>query len=295
MKTVDQVIKEFLINSKTKGNRSSSTLSCYERYLKNLSESVGNIPFKSLNMVMVEAWHVELLEKELSRKTASYHLMALRALLRWIIRRGEIPPVIPEQIELPRITRTIKSIPTIEDVQNMLRACNPNGAERLRDRAVLELLISSGLRVAELVSLKTKDVDLENCRTTIVGKGSYPRLIMFSPQASHFIKRYVDTRTDSCESLFVGYAINRKGSAITTRTIERIVTKYSTRAGVKTHVHALRHFFATYSLSKGADLFAVSKMLGHKNIATTQIYLHYSDNSLEKIHEKIFKTSFLEK
>ncbi|RLC35633.1 MAG: hypothetical protein DRH33_08305 [Candidatus Nealsonbacteria bacterium] len=229
----------------------------------------------------------------LKRTTQNRYLIVLRSLLNFFADR-DILALPAEKIKLAREPeeKAVKFL-TRDQVYKLLSAPNINTKTGLRDKAILESLFSTGMRVAELASLdreqikitpKTKDLEI-----TIIGKGNRPRPVYFSERAVKWLKEYLKTREDKEKALFIRYKGPKSSpSRLTTRSIENIVKKYAIRAGVPifTVPHTLRHSFATDLLAKGVDLRTVQEFLGHKNIATTQIYTHVVSKRLRDIHRK---------
>ena len=228
----------------------------------------------------------------LKRITQNYHLIALRSFLKYLTRRG-IKTLAPETIELPKAeSRSIKFLEReqIERLLNMPEISTPEG---LRDKAILEMLFSTGLRVSELVSLNRDQVNLDRREFGVIGKGGRGRIVFISERAAEWVKRYLHIRQDPFQPLFIRYSgrleelDEGEKMRLTARSVERIVKKYvaATRLPVDATVHTLRHSFATDLLTNGADIRSVQEMLGHKNIATTQIYTHITNKQLRKVHQ----------
>lgn len=237
----------------------------------------------------------------MSRKTQNYYLIAVRAFLKYLARQ-EIKSLPSERIELAKTPERQLDLITESELKRLLDSPKPSdkvqgeGSELtyLRDKAILELLFSTGLRVSELCSL-TRDIDLSSDELSIMGKGRKVRVVFVSDYAKKILKQYLDARKDMDEALFVQFSKNsktqeKKGKtlALTRRSIERIVKKYAIKAGISKKVtpHTIRHCFATDLLSNGADLRSVQALLGHANIGTTQIYTHVTDKHLREIHKK---------
>jgi site-specific recombinase XerD len=228
----------------------------------------------------------------LKRNTQNYYLIALRSLLAYFADK-DIISLPPEKIKLSKQSqeRTVNFL-TLEQVEKLLSVANVSDINGLRDRAMLETLFSAGLRVAELVSLdrdqlkineNTKDLEIG-----IVGKGGHPRTVFLSQRAIDWLEKYFQKRVDKEKALFVTHKGSKIQGRITTRTVERIIKKYVVLAGLPTTTtpHTLRHSFATDLLMKGVDLRVVQEFLGHRNIATTQIYTHVTRPQLKEIHRK---------
>ena len=230
----------------------------------------------------------------LKKITQNYHLIALRALLRYLIKK-DIKTLAPEKIDLAKAeARSLKFLnrEQVDRLMNMPIVSTRNG---LRDKAILEMLFSTGLRVSELVRLNRDTIDLSSQEFGVVGKGQKIRVVFLSEAAAVWIKKYLSQRNDNYPPLFIRYG--GKKEEITTggeklrlnvRSVQRIVAKYARKARLPVAItpHGLRHSFATDLLSNGADLRAIQEMLGHKNISTTQVYTHVTNPQLKNIHQK---------
>ena len=231
---------------------------------------------------------------DLKTITQAYYLIALRGFLKYLSRR-EIKSLDPSLIELPHVVRKQVTFLHFDEVEDMLEEIDLSTESGLRDRAIIELLYSGGLRVSELVGLNRDSINLEKREFVVRGKGSKDRPIFISETCADRVRDYLDARTDSLPALFLNnsknlQAVDTSGNyrRITPRSVERIVEKYARLAGITKHVspHTLRHSFATDLLMNGADIRAVQSMLGHADISTTQIYTHVTDAHLKEIHEK---------
>jgi site-specific recombinase XerD len=228
----------------------------------------------------------------IKKKTQNYYLIALRTFLKFLAKRG-ITSLASDQIELAKIEPRHIDVISHEELLRLLDAPNKEKEpEKMwRGKAILELLFSTGLRVSELCSL-TRDLDLKRDEFSIRGKGSKVRVVFLSEDAKHAIREYLKVRKDFADAMFVKVSsekIKTDGiGGLTRRSIERIVKKYATIAGITKKVtpHVLRHCFATDLLSNGADLRSVQALLGHANITTTQVYTHVTDKHLRDIHKK---------
>ncbi|MDQ5901465.1 MAG: integrase/recombinase XerD [Patescibacteria group bacterium] len=228
-------------------------------------------------------------QANLKKNTQNYHLIALRTFLKYMLKRG-VKTLTPDKIELAKISQRSLDLITENELARLLNAPEGDSPSALRDKAILELFFSTGLRVSELASLN-KDLDLSKDEFSIRGKGEKVRVVFLSPTAKEAIKKYLKERKDFDEAMFVQMSKNKedkKGGRLTTRSIERLVKKYAIKAGISKKVtpHVIRHSFATDLLQNGADIRSVQMMLGHANIATTQIYTHVTDSKLKEIHQK---------
>jgi site-specific recombinase XerD len=234
----------------------------------------------------------------LKRVTQNYHLIALRSFLKYCIKR-DISVVSPDMIDLPKAESRSLNFLGREDVERLLSMPEIGKPDELRDKAIMETLFSTGLRVSELVRLNRDKINLEQKEFGIIGKGRRPRVVFLSDSAVSWIKRYLDTRQDSLPPVFIRYGgkkpdqNDRSGESLrlSARSVERSVEKYVKKAKLSTKItpHGLRHSFATDLLSAGADLRAIQEMLGHKNISTTQIYTHVTNPQLKKVHERFHR------
>lgn len=231
---------------------------------------------------------------QLKRQTQSYFLVALRSFFRYLIKK-DLPVLSPESIELPKSRdRNIKFL-TEEELKKLLEAPKTNKLRGLRDRAILEVLFSTGLRVSELVSLNQDQVNIKEGEFGIIGKGGRARVVFLSDSAKDWLSKYLGKRDDPYRPLFVRYSgpkgkegLTDEKSRLSARSIERLIDKYRKKAGILFRIgpHILRHSFATDLLTHGADIRSVQEMLGHKNISTTQIYTHITDMRLKEVHKK---------
>lgn len=291
-------LADFLDYMEVEKGRSLKTIENYSLYLNRFYEFAGDIEVGKIDLDMVSKWRKWLNRykgddgREVSKTTQNYHLIALRSFLKYLARR-DVKALAPEKIELASSKRPQVSFLDADEVMALFDACDTSNIIGLRDRAILELLFSTGLRVSELVKLNIDSINLDKGEFSIRGKGQKDRPVYVSDSAKEAIHNYLKERKDNYEALFV-QASKRKNeedvtiSRLTPRTIQRIVERYRTKAGITKHVtpHTLRHSFATDLLGNGADLRSVQSLLGHANIATTQIYTHVTDPQLKEIHKK---------
>ncbi len=234
-------------------------------------------------------------ERTLSKKTQNFHLIALRAFLTFLVKQ-DIPSLSPEKIELAKEEQREVSFLSREELEVLFNTIDVKNPAKIRDRAMIEMLYSTGLRVSELVSLNRDRVNLERGEFMIKGKGRKTRIVFISKRAIEWLTKYLDTRKDSFPPLFIN-RIKRKDildaekRRLSTVSVEEIVRKYARLSGLvkKVTPHTLRHSFATQLLMEGADIRSVQEMLGHASISTTQIYTHITNKKLREIHEKYHK------
>src|SRR3989338_5884488 len=224
----------------------------------------------------------------MKKNTQNYYLIALRVFLKYLMKRG-ISIMSPDRIELAKIKERSLDLITEDELERLLSVPNGSDLKSLRDRAILELFFSTGLRVSELTSLN-RDLDLSKSEFSIRGKGDKVRVVFLSDTAKKSIKEYLAKRPDMEEAMFIQVSkINKEEtSRLTPRSTERIVKHYAIKAGISKKVtqHVIRHSFATDLLQNGADIRSVQMMLGHSNISTTQIYTHITDKQLQEVHKK---------
>lgn len=229
----------------------------------------------------------------MKKKTQNYHLIALRVFLKYLIKRG-YEVLAPDRIELAKVPDRSLDLITHQELNRLLNVPDSKTLDGARDKAILELLFSTGLRVSELCSLN-RDLDLSQDEFTIRGKGDKVRLVFLSPDAKAAVKGYLAQRKDLEEAMFVPFGPraeaevkNGKPLRLTPRSVERIVKNRAIEAGITKKVtpHVIRHSFATDLLSNGADMRAVQTLLGHANITTTQVYTHVTDRRLKEVHQQ---------
>jgi site-specific recombinase XerD len=232
-------------------------------------------------------------DDELATITQSYHLIALRGFLKYLSDRN-IPTLPADKIKLPKVSRKQVTFLHFDEVTRLLDEINTSEESGLRDRAILELLFSSGLRVSELVNLDRGHVNTKRREFMVRGKGQKDRPVFISQAAADRLDEYIAARLDNLPPLFLSYSRNNVASQagdfrrLTARSIQRMIHKYARLAGITKHVspHTMRHSFATDLLMNGADLRSVQSMLGHSNISTTQVYTHVTDEHLREVHER---------
>lgn len=299
---ISELIVDFLEYLEVEQNRSQKTSENYHLYLNRLVEFAGDIKIEKVNNELVRKWRLWLARYEneqgedLSKITQAYHLIALRSFLKFCSKQ-DIEALTPEKIELPHIVRKQVSFLNEDELRRLFSTIPTNTKIGLRDRAIVGILYSSGLRVSELVALNRDTVNLKRREFMVRGKGQKDRPVFISEDAAQLVRDYMAIRTDTLKPLFIRYGgaeqIDNSGDygRLTPRSIQRFVSHYASLAGItkKVSPHTLRHSFATGLLMNGADLRSVQTMLGHSNISTTQIYTHVTDPHLKDVHEKFHK------
>ncbi len=290
---------QFLEYVEIEKGRSLKTVENYDRYLSRFiaflksesSEAVTEAVVRDFRLFLNRqkvGRHKEGAEILMKKKTQNYYLIALRAFLKFLAKK-KIASLSPEHIELAKVGERPLDLITRKELERILAAPDLSTVAGLRDKAILETLFSTGLRVSELCSL-ARDIDVARGELSVRGKGEKVRVVFFSDSAKAALREYLAKRKDIDDALFARIPTelsnNTKTLRLTSRSIQRIVRYYGTKAGVSKKItpHVLRHVFATDLLSNGADVRSVQAMLGHANIATTQIYTHVTDQHLRDIH-----------
>lgn len=287
--TIKKCFEEFLEDLELERGRARKTIENYAHYLRRFFNQAGISAPDDITEEKIRSFRLWLSreneKQELSGRTRNYHLIALRMFLKYLSKRG-IPSLAPEKIELAKLADRDIDIPPTEDLDRLLEAPPVATLKGLRDRAILELLFSTGLRVSELVGLNRDSIDLKRDEFSVRGKGGKIRVVFLSKNAKDAIQKYYARRGDIQEALFVGMQ-KKDVKRLTVRQIERLVARYAKTAGIpgKVTPHTLRHLFATDLLLNGADIRSVQALLGHSSITTTQIYTHMTDRQLRDVHK----------
>lgn len=310
---ISELVADFLESLEIEKGRSTKTVENYGLYLARFIDLITEY-FEGQEMIKPSDITPEILRRfrlklnrfsdnqnkeRLSALTQSYHLIALRGFFKYLAKRG-IKSLDPSLIDLPRAAKKQVTFLHFDEIERLLAEI-PLGTESgLRDRAIIELLFSGGLRVSELCSLNRDSINLERREFMVRGKGKKDRPIFIDKSTAECIEDYLNMRTDTLPALFLNNSANQQIPStsgdfrrLTPRSIERIVQKYTRLAGITKHVtpHTMRHSFATDLLMNGADIRSVQSLLGHANISTTQIYTHITDPHLKEVHEKFHSES----
>jgi site-specific recombinase XerD len=301
-KSLSELIQEFLVHLQLEKGSSPLTIRNYQHYLHHFlawlrlkipEPNPGNIKLETVKNYRIFLANIQDDKGQFLKPiTQSYYIIALRSFLRYL-QKQDIPTLSPDKIELPKTTKREVQALDKDQVFRLVSSIPLNTPQGLRDRAIIEVLFSTGMRVSECASLNRDKIDPKRNELSIVGKGKKTRLVFISADAQYWINKYLSTRTDNWKPLFIRYSrdINatQQGEKmrLTTRSIQRIVEKYAKSAKIplQTTPHVLRHSFATDLLINGADLRAIQEMLGHESITTTQIYTNVTNKHLREIHE----------
>ena len=296
---MSELLLDYIEHIEVEGGRSSHTAENYSLYLERFIEFSDDITVDKITSEVVRKYRLWLNRYKndngdrLSTITQNYHLIALRGFLNYLSKR-DIPSLSPEKIELPKVSRKQVTFLHYDEVERLLEQVKTVNETGLRDRAIIELLFSSGLRVSELTNLNRDHINTTRREFMVRGKGQKDRPVFISESASMHVNNYLKARHDSLPPLFISYSRNNEITnsgnyrRLGPRSVQRIINKYARLAGITKHVspHTMRHSFATDLLMNGADIRSVQVMLGHSSIATTQVYTHVTDEHLREVHEK---------
>lgn len=301
--SLPELVQQFLEYLEIERNCSSLTIRNYKHYLDRFLSFISPTPEKlspkNIDLEKVRKYRLFLSRysddkgKTLSRKTQAYHVVALRSFLRWLV-KNDYQTLTPEKIDLPKQEGHSLKFLNAEQIERLLSQPEISKPMGLRDKVILEILFSTGLRVSELVKLNRDQINLNRREFGVIGKGGRSRVVFLSERAVEWLKRYLNSRDDQWKPLFIRLSgsmdptTSGEKMRLTARTIQRIVVKYTKKARlpVKITPHGLRHSFATDLLMAGADIRSVQELLGHKNIQTTQVYTHITDKQLREVHKK---------
>ena len=300
MNTLVELKRQFIEYLGSERGRSMKTIENYDRYLERFFAFAKVKKVSDLTEERVREFRIYLDRQPgtkiggrmepMKRRTQNYYLIALRAFFKFLRKRG-VKALSPERIELAKVPeRSIDRI-TAAELKRLMSAPDTKTLEGKRDKAILELLFSTGLRISELCGLSTDDIDMSRDEFSVRGKGDKVRVVFLSDSARRAVQDYVKHRRDMDDALFVRYGrkMNDGGDLrIQSRAVQRLIKHYAAKAGITCKVtpHVIRHSFAIDLLQNGADLRSVQALLGHANIGTTQVYTHVTDKHLREVHKK---------
>ncbi len=314
-------IKNFLEYCKVEKGLSPVSTNNYQNFLKTFIDwlkdnNLAELKPKDLNQDHIWNYRLYLSQKKdskdryIKKTTQSYYLTGLRNLLKYFAEK-DIPSLPADKVKLPKLTNRDKKIKFLKfrQIEKLLAMPDISTLAGLRDRTILEVLFSTGMRVSELTSLNINQFDknslikgnFNDLELNIIGKGGENRTVYFSPRALNWLAKYLKTRQDLSPALFINFKPGRANfdqeHRLTSRAVEKIVKKYSLAAGLPVDAtpHTLRHSYATDLLSQGADLRSVQELLGHKNLVTTQVYTHLTNQKLQSVHRKFHSGGKTEK
>lgn len=299
MKNIKKLKTEYLEHLEIDKNRSAKTIENYDRYL---TKFIQWSKISSPNQITEEKVHrfrVFLSRQKnqkgefLNHRTQNYYIIAIRGLLKFLAKKN-IKTLAAEKLDLAKVKDYSVDFLSLEEVLELFKASGGISLRKLRDRAILELLFSSGLRVSELTNLDRDKINLKKKEFSVLGKGSKVRIVFISEMAVEALKKYLEKRTDVDPALFIRVVKNfaaKEDLRLTPRSVQRMIKKYAVKAGIikKVTPHILRHSFATNLLQNGADIRSVQALLGHSSINTTQIYTHVTNQRLKEVYEKYHK------
>lgn len=303
--SIKEAMKRFLEYLEIEKGRSLKTIENYERYLKRFIGFSNIKKPKDITNEIIRKYRLWLNRQPgvvkggtMKKKTQNYHLIAIRVFLKYLHRIEYEGAISPDKIELAKVPEREIDLITDKELDRLISGPDLTTIKGLRDRAIIETLFSTGLRVSELTSL-SRDIDMTSGSFSVRGKGEKIRVVFLSDEAKKYIELYLGKRDDMDDSMFVR-VVNKSGKKsldnqdtlrLTPRSVERIIKNYAIRAGISKKVtpHVIRHCFATNLLSNGADLRSVQALLGHANITTTQVYTHVTDKHLQDIHKNFHK------
>lgn len=311
---LDSLIQQFIVYLEIEKGCSAETIRNYNFYLNRFCNWMKNPNISDITAKNIRDYRLFLNrlvkkdEKTIKKNTQNYHLIALRSFFKYLIKQ-DIPCLPPDKIELTKVPMrqvdfleghellSLLEAPILVKTNRSPSEKTENNIIKYRDKAILEVLFSTGLRVSELTNLKRENINLEKTDFTIRGKGGKLRIVFLSNQALYWLKRYFNERKDTSLWLFVRHdrALDTKRdnyNKLSPRSVQRLVIKYAKAAGITKKItpHVIRHSFATDLLTNGADIRAVQEMLGHSSITTTQIYTHVTNKQLKEIHEAFHNT-----
>ena len=274
-------------------NASPKTIENYSLWVNRFIDYIWDVDAGEIKMIHIQDFRTYLVKQGLSPKTVNYHAVGLRSFFKFML-RNDVETLAPEKIDLAKIPPRKVSYLSENQVKDILDApwkVEKNPLKILRDKAILATLYGTGLRVTELITLKTKDIKLSENQFSVIGKWLKLRSVFLTQEAREKLKKYILSRSDNSEYLFISLSWNSYGQPLSRNSVESLVKKYAESVWITEKVtpHTLRHSFATTLLRKGADIRSVQALLWHSSIQTTQIYTHVDDKYLQKVHDLLDK------
>ncbi|MFC1645290.1 site-specific tyrosine recombinase/integron integrase [Patescibacteria group bacterium] len=298
---IQKLLDDFLDHLLVDLDRAQGTIYNYRQYIERFIFITGVTDVGNINLEVIRSYQLRLRKlkdihgNSLHKSTLAYHMIALRSFLKYLA-KIDVKTLAAEKIEIHYDSQRVIDFLSLDELDDILNSSNGSDLKNLRNKAILHLLFSSGLRVSELTSLNWDQVNLEKQEFSVKGKGGKVRIVFISDDAKTSLKQYKAKRTDMDDALFTRLPQSNKTSAnfdlrLTPRSVQRIVKACAKQAGIvkNVHPHMLRHSFATDLLSNGADIRSVQSMLGHSSITTTQIYTHITNNQLKDTHKKFHR------
>lgn len=281
---MDRYIEKFMRYLDIEKNYSPHTILNYQLDLADFKAFLKEQTIESVDYLALRKYLAVLKEKSLGARSVARHLSTLRSFFKFLTREGYLKTNPILSLLSPKLDKHLPSFLTEEEVLRLIESSLPKNEMGLRDKAILETIYSTGIRVSELVGLNLEDVDFIGCIIKVMGKGKKERIVPIGDKAIGAIRDYLDSREKYSLAVF----LNKRGGRITDRGVRNIVKKYIAIAGIKKGVspHTLRHSFATHLLNRGADLRSVQELLGHANLSTTQIYTHLTTEKLKGVYNK---------
>lgn len=291
--TLSSHLERFINYLQYTKNASPKTIENYSLRVNRFIDYIWDVDAGQVKMMHIQDFRTYLVKEWLSPKTVNYHAVGLRSFFKFML-RNDVETLSPEKIDLAKIPPRRVSYLSEEQVQDILAApwiFEKNSLKIVRDKAILATLYGTGLRVTELVTLKTKDIKLTENQFSVIWKGSKLRSVFLTQDAKEKLKKYILSRGDDSEYLFISLSSNSYWEPLSRNSIESLVKKYAKSVWITEKVtpHTLRHSFATSLLRRGADIRSVQALLGHSSIQTTQIYTHVDDKYLQKVHDLLDK------
>ena len=293
------LINQFIHYLSSEKNASPHTCRCYQRDLEEFENFLrnsgmylspaGDIVMEKVDRIAIRKY-LSFLHRRNKKSSIARKVSTLRSFYKYLVREQLVPSNPAKSVSTPKVEKPLPTTLTVDEAFRLMDS--PTEKEGLRDRAILELLYSSGIRVGELVGLNVNHLDLDLCIVKVMGKGRKERIVPVGMKAIEALKAYLEERggLEGEEALFV----NLRGGRLTARSVDRLVKKYTRRSGIfrKVSPHSLRHTFATHLLDAGADIREIQEMLGHASLSTTQRYIHLSLGKLMEVYDKAHPRSF---